>query len=190
MLLILERPWTTYKIGLLAIKDNIYKRPIVGSMVDLRFEDYLPKYLKQPNIIGKLPDIPSINQTNKYLVSIFDQIEVIDQSVAAKYLNKSDFTILPDDSDSPLWAYSKAPWWEYAIVLDDYQGYIKAPRHGKERDGEPTPEQSDERIDDYAENRNKTAVLAPTTLDNIRKNKKLSESYVGKLDHIFQYYSN
>lgn len=187
MTLILERPWTTNQIGFVARKNNTYNRPIVGSMVDLRFEDYLPKSIKQANYIGKLPDIPSINQINQYIVSIFDQVEVIDQNTANKYLRNSDFIELPVDASSNLWAYSNAPWWEYVIVLDDYQGYIKAPMKGKERSGEPTPDQADELIDDYQENRNKIKVLAPTTLDKIRS-KKLSESYTDKLDNILKPY--
>jgi hypothetical protein len=70
------------------------------------------------------------------------------------------------------------PWWEYAMVLDEHGNYIKAPK--KNRMGEPSATEIDERIDDYKENAGKLIVLSPDTLDAMQTS-AIKENYQSKL---------
>ena len=182
-----ERPWTTNKVSFFARKNNKYQRPVIGHLVDFRIEDILPaavyKQYKKPNLIGMLPNIIEANQINKYFISIFNNIEIISQAEATKLIESEDFLMLPSNEDSLLWKYTKSPWWEYVVIIDEYEGYIKAPREDKVRPGEPSPKEIDEIIDSYPENQNKIKVISPQTL-NKWKDKGISESYRRKLDRI------
>ena len=83
MFILLERPWTSQSIGMLARKDGQYKRPVVGDIVDFRVEDYMPQQvlvdLLGTNMIGRLPDIPEIGQVNKYFSSAFSDVNIVDK---------------------------------------------------------------------------------------------------------------
>lgn len=183
----MERPWTTNLVGFLARKDGKYTRPVIGAMVDIRLEDIIPTDIlngsQAMNILGRLPDIPDVQQMNKYFTSIFNDVQIIDQSTANRLAASGDFLILPDSPSSAYWKYTKAPWWEFAVVLDEYQGYIKAPRESMVRTGEPTPDQADEKIDDYPMNHGKVKVLAPSTIIKMH-NDNVVESYLKKLSRI------
>lgn len=167
--LISERPYIGDEVGMLARKGGSYSRPIVGSIVDVRIEDFLDDDIlfsakHASNYIGKLPDIPEINQYNRYFISSSNFTTNVNLSAAeaTKYLNTGEYLQLPDK------------WFEYAMVIDDYNGYIKAPKMN--RPGEPTAEEIDERLDEYETNIGKIRVLSPQTLERWQ-----SESYVKKL---------
>lgn len=187
MIILMERPWTTDSIAFYARHNGRYDRPIIGSMVDFRIEDIIPANIltgpKSTNILGKLPDISSAHQIDRYLVSIYNDVRVVDEKTATKYASTNDFVILPDNPTSKYWKYTHAPWWEFVTVLDEYQGYIKAPKDAYVRSGEPTPEQADELLDKYEVNQNKLRVLAPTTLQKMIKD-QVEESYIVKLRRI------
>lgn len=188
MQLLTERPWTTDKVAFLARRLGQYTRPVIGAMVDFRIEDILPDSVihsqRSINLIGKLPDIPAAHQVGKYFASVFNDVQIVDSQTALKYVRTQDFLVLPDNDKSEYWQYTHAPWWEFVVVLDDYQGYIKAPYEHKSRSGEPTPQDADEKIDEYPTNQNTITVLAPATIEMMHKN-KLTESYYQKLKRIF-----
>lgn len=148
---------------LLARKDGAYSRPVAGTTVDIRAEDCMPPGLNYINIVGQLPNIPEANQHNSFFVATLGLVDRIDltREEAAQFLAKG-YLALPADERSPYWSYSKAPWWEFAAVLDEESNYIKAPK--RTRQGEPTPEEIDERIDQFHENLGKLRVLSPKTI--------------------------
>lgn len=183
-MIILEYPHTSAKIGLLARKDGEYVRPIVGALLDIRLEDVLPsEYLKQAlvtNFIGKLPDIPQINQKGKFFVSEFNVVRIEpNKATIQPLLNTGAYLLLPSTPKDELYKYTGAPWWEYAVVLDDHGQYIKAPR--EPRAMEPGPEEIDERLDDYRENRNRIDVISPIVLQKIHD---VREDYLTRLTRI------
>jgi hypothetical protein len=182
MFILLERPSTTSKtFGLLARKDGQYTRPIIGDIVDFRVEDFMPPEHVAVNILGRLPDIAEIGQVNKFFSSTFQDVQVIPAQAAMELSRTGQYLMLPDSPSSEYWQYTGAPWWEFAIVLDKYDGFIKAP--ARPRPGEPTPEEADERIDLFDENRGKVQVLAPATLEKWAT-QKVTESYLERLKRI------
>lgn len=185
MLILLERPWTTQSFGMMARKNGQYKRPIVGKLIDFRVEDFMPQKVLTDhlavNIIGKLPDITEIGQIDKYFSSTFNDINIITKHEAINLLNTGQYILLPDNPSSKFWEYTMAPWWEFAVVLDEYDGFIKAP--AKPRIGEPSPEDIDEKIDLYDENKGKIKVISPLTLDKWIT-QKITENYILRLKRI------
>lgn len=193
MFVLLERPSTTKKIGLLARQNGQYTRPIIGTIIDFRVEDFLPDQILHSmrgnnqvfvvNFIGRLPNIPQINQTNRYFIATFNDVSSVtaSQEEVDQLLATGQYLLLPDNPDSELWQHTRAPWWEWAVVLDEYNGFIKAPK--SPRANEPSPEEADERIDDFEENRNKIKVVAPSTLMKWQA-AGVQESYRKRLDRI------
>lgn len=186
MFVLLERPSTTSKLfGMLARKDGQYTRPIIGDIVDFRVEDFMPQNVLADriavNILGRLPDIAEIGQTNKFFSSTFQDVQVVSKQEATELFRTGQYLMLPDGPDSEFWEYVGAPWWEFAIVLDKYDGFIKAP--ARPRPGEPTPEEADEKIDLFDENAGKIRVLAPSTLEKWAK-QQVAESYLERLRRI------
>lgn len=185
MFILLERPWTSQKFGMLARKEGQYSRPVVGDVIDFRVEDFMPQEvlvsLLGANMIGRLPDIAEINQVNKYFSSTFSDVNIISQQEAMALADTGQYLTLPDNPSSEFWEYSKAPWWEFATVLDKYDGFIKAPM--RQRAGEPSPDEVDERIDLYDENRGKISVVSPSVLDKWAS-QKVTESYLERLKRI------
>jgi len=175
-MLICERPYFSAKVGMFARKNGEYTRPIIASLVDIRIEDCLKDitlYSKSAsNYIAKLPDIKEIGQIGKYLIATANLISKVNltKEEAYKYLRTGLYILLPDSPESPLWEYSKAPWWEYAMCLDEYNGYIKAPK--KHRAGEPSPEEIDERLDEFKENKGLIKALSPQTIEKWRQEGK------------------
>lgn len=167
-MIITERPAFTQNVIMLARKNGEYIRPIIGDVVDIRIEDFIPNEFlvsaKAQNYIGKLPDIPGTPQINKYLVAYFNLVMDVDvdEKAARDLLNSNEYTILPHDQSSELWEYTKSPWWEYAVVIDSHNGFIKAPKIP--RSGEPTADDIDERLDDFEENAGKMRVTSPEIL--------------------------
>jgi len=186
-MLITERPWYVGPLAFFARQKGKYTRPIIGAMIDIRVEDFIPPdIMRGPhaiNIIGRLPDIQEAGQLNMYLSSMFGEVRKVHQAEAGKLTQSGDFLILPDSPMSDLWQLTRAPWWEYVVVLDRYQGYIKAPHHTKVREGEPTPEQTDEIIDNYTQNWGTLNVLAPATLASMT-GEQMTESYRSRLQRI------
>ena len=185
MFVLLERPSTTQKFGLLARKNGKYTRPIIGDIIDFRIEDFMPPKILidilTPHFIGRLPDIPEINQINQYFVVDFNVVSSATQSEVDKLLRAKRHLLLPHDPSSEFWKYTNAPWWEFAVVLDKYDGFIKAPYYP--RSNEPSAEEADERIDQYDENRGKIRVLAPSTLEKWVK-QGVQENYLERLKRI------
>jgi hypothetical protein len=185
MFILLERPATTQPFGLFARSGGKYNRPIVGNIVDFRVEDFMPhsvlESLLAANMIGRLPDIPEIGQVNKYFSSTFNVVDIVSQQQAMTLLDTGQYLMLPDNPSSEFWEYTNAPWWEYATVIDKYDGFIKAP--ARPRSGEPTPEEADERIDLFPENKGKIRVVSPFTLDKWAT-QNVTESYIERLKRI------
>lgn len=186
-MLICERPWFSQRVAMLARKDDEYTRPILGSMVDIRLEDFMPDDILVANfaksIIGKLPDIPENNQIGRYFISHFNLIDDVNLTEAdvEKFLATGEYILLPHSPKSPYWQFTQSPWWEYAAVMDSYNGFIKAPK--VPRTGEPSADDIDELLDEYSENHGHLEVLSPETLKdwNVRD---VTESYLKKLDRI------
>lgn len=185
MFILLERPSTTETFGLLARKDGQYTRPVIGDIIDFRVEDFIPQEIMADriatNIVGRLPDIPEIGQANKYFAATFNDVRILDKREAMALSGTGQCLILPCDPSSEFWGYTNAPWWEFAVVLDKYDGFIKAP--ARPRAGEPTPEEADEMIDSFEENMGKVRVLAPSTLEKWAT-KQVAESYIERLKRI------
>jgi len=186
MRVILEKPSTTHPIGMLARKNGKYTRPIIGTIIDFRVEDFMPENVMLDmgvgvNMIGRLPDIAEAGQENKYFASTFNYVSIISQQEAMTLFDTGQYIMLPDSPSSEFWKYTKAPWWEFAVVLDEYNGFIKAPI--KVRANEPTPEKTDEMLDEFEENRGKIKVVAPTTLEKW-VTAGVTESYKKRLDRI------
>jgi len=180
-------PWTSKRICFYARQNGKYNRPIIGHLIDFRIEDILNsqilKQVKGNNVIGKLPDIPEANQVNKYFLSIFNNVDIISGEKAAKLLKTNEFIVLPVDDTSDLWSETKAPWWEFVVVLDEYEAYIKAPKINKIRPGEPSPDEIDEMLDNYEENIGKLQVLSPITFKKWQDS-NIKENYYKKLKRI------
>jgi hypothetical protein len=190
-MLVIEAPYIDTRgfssIAFLARKNNQYIRPIVGNTIDLRTEDWLPPPTPEEitnasrmNLVGRLPDVSSMGQVDRYLLATASTVERtnLTRPQAMEYIAKG-YTELPDSPNSKLWEYSKSPWWEYVAVFDTNGRYIKAPKIP--RVGEMTPEDIDEKLDDYEQNKNKLQVTSPTTLEELSKR---DESYVDKLKKI------
>ena len=186
-MLFLEYPHTSVEMGLLARKDGEYSRPIVGGILDIRIEDVLPaEFLSKAlvaNFIGKLPDIPQLNQHDSYFVSEFNTIQTTSASAedVEGLLETGGYFLLPSEPGDDLYEYTGAPWWEFAVVLDKYGQYIKAPK--TPRDTEPGPEEIDEQLDDYEENQNKIRVVSPIILQKVHSG-TMRENYLAKLARI------
>ena len=185
MFILLERPWTSQPFGMLARRGGYYNRPIVGDIVDFRIEDFMPQdvlvSILGVNMIGKMPNIAEIGQVNKYFSSTFNDVEIVSQQDARALADTGQYITLPDNPSDEFWEYTQAPWWEFAIVLDKYGGYIKAPF--KPRAGEPSPEEVDEKIDLYDENHGKITVVSPSTLEKWAT-QKVTENYLERLKRI------
>lgn len=186
-MIILEYPSTSQKMGLLARKDGQYVRPIVGALFDIRLEDVLPaEFLSKAlvaNFIGKLPDIPELNQHDAYFVSEFNTVRTTSATPkeVKSLLDTGEYLLLPSGPQDKLYQFTGAPWWEYAVVLDDYGQFIKAPK--EPRSTEPGPEEIDERLDDYPENRAKTQVVSPVVLQKVHSG-AMKENYLARLSRI------
>lgn len=186
-MIILEYPHTSKEIGLFARKDGEYSRPIVGAILDIRLEDVLPtEFLSKAlvsNFVGKLPDIPAINQHDTYFVSEFNTIRTIkaNEQDIDDLLDTGAYLMLPSEPADNLYQYTGAPWWEYAVVLDEYGQYVKAPKEPREM--EPGPEEIDERLDYYEENQRKLRVTSPIVLEKV-KSGAMQENYLAKLARI------
>lgn len=186
-MLICERPWFSQRVTMLARQNGEYVRPVIGHIVDIRIEDFLPSVaLLSPfssNIIGKFPDIPESNQIGRYFIANFNQIDNVNltKEEAERHMASGEYIMLPDSPSSQLWEHSQAPWWEYAVILDQYDGFIKAPKIP--RSGEPTPDDIDERLDKFHENRDSLHVLSPTTLKKWAV-AGTTESYLRRLNRI------
>lgn len=186
-MLLTEQPRFSETVALYARRNGHYDRPIVGAMVDLRMEDTELMKLAQtnriPNIIARLPDIGEANQVGKYLVFNFGWLDGMEtnQDKIQQLLATGKYLELPDSPRSQHWQYTKCPWWEYAEVMDEHNGIIKAAK--MTRAGEPTPEECDERLDQFEENQGKLKVLAPSTLEKMLAG-AVRESYIRKLARI------
>jgi hypothetical protein len=187
MFVLLERPSTTSKsFAMLARKNGQYTRPIIGDIVDFRVEDFMPDEVLigsgiATNLIGRLPDIAEVGQIGKFFSSTFQDIQVVSEQEAMNLFDTGHYLMLPDNPSSEYWEHVGAPWWEFAIVLDKYDGFIKAPVYP--RLGEPKPEEADERIDEFEDNVGKIRVLAPSTLIQWAKT-HMAESYLERLRRI------
>jgi len=192
LMLIIEAPYVDRNsdpIGLLARKNGEYTRPIIGRMVDFRIEDCLPppsisqiQSSKYMNMIGKLPNIPEIGQIDRYLLTTAATVERTDltKEQALKYIADGHLE-LPSDESSEFWYYCKAPWWEFAVIFDQHDNYIKAPK--LPRANEPTPDMIDELLDQFQENKGTLNVLSPRSIGPLRQ-EKFNESYVDKLKRL------
>jgi len=182
-MILLEFPHISKEIVLFARKNNKYTRPIRGSMVDLRVEDmgiqHVMRDRRLMNIMAKLPDIGTQHDT--YLVAVFGASDLIsDKLEIDQLLSSNQYINLPCDETSDLWEITKAPWWEYVEVLDNYGMPIKAALNSTTK---YTPETIDERLDEFEENRGKVDVLSPITINKMR-NGTIKESYIKKLSRI------
>lgn len=172
MVLICERPYlAAVNVGMLARKQGQYTRPIIGSIVDVRIEDFADDSVLHSkhasNYIGRLPDIEEIGQHGRYFLSSPNFANRTDLTAAdvKPLLQSGKYIMLPDD------------WYEYAMVVDDYNGYIKAPKVN--RDNEPSAEEIDERLDEFESNRGRLRVYSPQTIA-----KWQTESYIERLNRI------
>lgn len=186
MHVILEQPWCKAEIGLFARKNGKYTRPIAGSIIDFRIEDMgIPKntFMKEFNYIGKLPNISELNQIDKYFICTFNNVTSVEASYeeVSNLIKNGHYILLPDSEQSSLWEYTKCPWWEFAYVLDNDYEYIKAPKI--HRSGEPSPEEVDEMLDDYEENRLTLHVHSPKKLNKLQLS-GVRESYIERLNRI------
>ncbi len=187
MYILCEQPWAKQQVGFLARKDGKYTRPIIGYGVDFRIEDMgIPQHampmLKSFNFIGKLPNIGTIGQINKFFVCTHGNIisTSASKSSAMKLLYQKQHILLPHSQESVLWQYTQSPWWEYCMVLDEYFECIKAPKIP--RPGEPTPDEIDEQLDNFKENQNTVHVVSPIKLKEFASG--IRESYLCRLRRI------
>lgn len=185
-MLICERPYTSHHIGIFARKNGEYNRPILAKFLDVRLEDFMPdrelisKYASK--YIAKLPDIPEMNQIGKYFLADSNLILRVDldEQEAHRHMDAGSL-MLPHTPKSPYWKYTRSPWWEYCSCFDDHDGYIKAPKIP--RKGEPHPEEIDELIDKFEENRGKIHIVSPQTLMKWQK-VGMTEDYISRLNRI------
>ena len=185
-MLLTEQPRFSQPVALYARRNGRYDRPIMGAMVDIRMEDTGLSQLAQanriPNVIAQLPDISEANQVGQYLVFNFGWLDGIEtKAKAEQLLATGKYLQLPATPQDEYWSYTKSPWWEYAEVMDEHDGIIKAAK--VPRGGEATAEECDERLDEFEENQGKLKVLAPTTLEKMLAG-AVRESYLKKLRRI------
>lgn len=181
-MLILEYPHIAKEIAVYARSRGRYIRPIRGKTTDLRIEDMgimtVMREKRLMNLIGRLPDIPQAQQIDTYIVTTFgaSHLETNHQKIK-QLLASNQFILLPDSRDSELWYLTNAPWWEYCELYDEYDMPIKA---AKASTTKFTPENVDERLDEFEENRGRIDVLSPMTLEKMLSG-QLRESYLRKL---------
>jgi hypothetical protein len=168
---------------MLARKNGEYTRPIIGDIVDIRLEDCIPgeliKQLGAVHTIAELPYVPEIGQVKKYLVATFGSVDRVDvtQREVAEMLKSGNYLVLPSDPTSKLWAYTDAPWWEYATVVDRAGNYIKAPLIP--RAGEPSADEIDELLDEVPQNVGTMYVRSPIGHETLEP--VLQESFEARL---------
>jgi hypothetical protein len=185
-----EQPRFSQRIALFARQGGEYIRPIIGDMVDIRVEDMIPTDIlrsrKLFNTIGKFPDVPEAGQHNCYFVATygsFDRFEN-DPLKIEQLVTTGQYLYLPDNADSEFWQYTQAPWWEFCEVLDEHGNPIKAPLRTRSTDYKP--EDIDERLDEFDENRGKLGVLSPLTLEKMVVG-AIRESYLERLNRILSF---
>lgn len=185
-MLLCERPYTSQPVGMLARKDGQYTRPILAQFLDVRIEDFMPDSVlvsnNATNYIGRLPDIQSIGQVGKYFVANANLVIQVDlgEAEVKKAMDSGQYLLLPDSPESPYWRFTKSPWWEFCTCFDGDNGYVKAPKIP--RANEPTPEEIDEKLDEYPQNRGNLQVKSP---QNIEKGLVAAESYIERLRRIY-----
>jgi hypothetical protein len=184
-MLLLEFPHISKKLAVYARKNGEYRRPIRGSMMDLRTENMgiqaAQRERRLMNLIAKLPDIPEAGQHGVYLVTTFGGGKLeSDPNVIDQLIKSNKYFPLPDSPESEFWHLTKAPWWEFTEVLDEYGGPIKAAPFSTT---EFTPDSIDEKLDEYPENQGRLDVLSPATLEKMARG-ELKESYLKKLARI------
>lgn len=184
-MLMLEFPHVSKSLATYARRNGKYDRPVLGHMIDLRTEDMgiqaVQKERKLFNIIGKLPDIPQIKQHNLHIVCSFGSSELINDPVEIEKLIKTNrYFVLPENEQSEFWSLTKRPWYDFIEMFDAHDMPVKAALKSITKF---TPENTDERIDEFAENRGKIEALSPHTFDKMKAG-QLSESYRSKLSRI------
>lgn len=186
-LLITEQPRTSRPLFMLARKNGSYERPIHGAAIDFRIEDMpgiqqIQTAQKKINHILPLP--PVGDQKGKYAIINFGFLDKIIPAgpELQQLLATNKYLVLPYCQKCEHWDMIKRPWWDYAAVMDEYGGPIKAPLIPRE--DEPTAEEVDERLDDFEENLGKAEVLSPFTLEK-QLTGAMSESYLKKLKRIW-----
>lgn len=185
-LLITEQPRTSHPLIMLARKNGQYNRPIKGSSIDIRMEDMpgVTNAAAEKRAINYILPLPPVgDQKGKYAIMNFGFLDNIisDGPELQSLIASNQYLVLPDNPRSELWALTKAPWWDYAEVLDEYDNPIKAALHP--RAGEGTAEEIDERLDEFEENAGRAEVLSPLTLEKQLAG-AMSESYLKKLRRI------
>ncbi len=185
-LVISEQPRTSHPLLMFARKNGRYSRPIKGMALDVRMEDMggLTDAARSRKLINFILPLPPIgDQSGKYAIMNFGFLDKIvkDGPELQTLIATNKYLVLPANPQSEFWSYSKAPWWEYAQVLDEYDNVIKAPL--MPRPGEATAEEIDERLDDFEENLGKLEVLSPLTLEKMLAG-AVQESYFKKLKRI------
>lgn len=183
-MLIIETPWTSHQIAVFARSNGAYTRPVMGHLVDLRVEDIIPpkvRLLKEIHLLARLPNIPEIGQTGMFLSATGNHVDRIDisEAEAQELYQAGNYLLLPSNSESPLWKHTQSPWWEYSFVLDEHDGYIKAPKNP--RPNEPTADEIDEKLDEYPENHGKLKALSPQTIERLKK-KHNSEYFKARME--------
>jgi len=183
MRLIVEHPRTSQPIVMLARKNGRYSRPILGFAIDVRMEDMpgMADAARAGRLINYILPLPPVGgQAGRYALMSFGSFDKfisagpeLDQLIAT-----NRYLVLPDSPRSQYWELTKAPWWEYAEVQDEYGGIIKAPLHPRE--GELSADEVDESIDEFEANRGRVEVLAPATLQKQMAG-AIAESYVKRL---------
>lgn len=155
-LLINEMPYSSHVIGMFARKNGKYTRPIISKFTDMRFEDFMQKGTIEFGCayVGALPNIKEIGQVDKYLLA------------DANLIARADLTLLDitQMSKTKKCVFLPDNWWEYAACMDANNKYIKAPL--LYRDGEPSPEEIDERLDDFPKNIGRLDVVSPQVFLN------------------------
>jgi hypothetical protein len=185
-LVISEQPRTTHPLMMFARKNGRYVRPIRGDAMDVRMEDMgeLQNAARSKKFINYILPLPPIaDQAGKFGVMNFGFLDKIigDGPELQALIASNKYFVFPDSPQSEFWQFTQRPWWEFAEVLDEHGGVIKAPL--VPRPGEFTAEEIDERLDEYEENRGKAEVLSPLTLEKMLAG-TVKESYLKKLKRI------
>lgn len=189
-LVINEQPRTTAPLLLYARKNGEYTRPIRASICDVRMEDMrgpagkLGDEISRRKIKNHILPLPPIgHQAGKYTVVTAGHMDnkLISKEQADALAATNNYLIFPYCPNCELWPFTDRPWWEYAEAMDEHYGLIKAPP--MVRTGEPTPEEIDERLDEFEENHGRLEVLSPQTLEKMAAG-TLTESYLRKLKRI------